>query len=443
MLTQTDVTGRLLTNVFNTLNQLTKVTDGNDSTHADLVYTIDGLLSTITYPNGIRVEYGYDGGNRLTTVVHRVVLTSVVLISYTAVYDNGNRITSITELPSGDVTSFGYDNADNLLSETRTGTKPYSGTYTYDKTNRRKTALVVTNGTTTHNGTYTYDGAGRLTQVVDSATRLTEVYTWNADGTLATSPGSGYTKVFGYDEEGHLTSIGHNVAGTVTTLYQYGYGADGNRRWRKDLAGNVWTWYPCGVACSAGELVEQTSDLTGTTWATSGLYLRAGTGCSSQLMRRNSEYHHADMMGNYGVITNSTGTILSSNLYDSFRVQRFTGGSAVSSSRFKNARTDVEALLATGSCFSNGERGIVLAYDCQSDDCYHCSGRPWKGSCFACYTACCAVLYPDDENAFKTCSNVMWQDCDDKPQKPIRPPKVPVKPPKTPIKPVAPRQRVY
>ena len=51
---QRDVTGRLLTNVFNTLSQLTKVTDGNDSTNADLVYTIDGLLSTLTYPNGRR-----------------------------------------------------------------------------------------------------------------------------------------------------------------------------------------------------------------------------------------------------------------------------------------------------------------------------------------------------------------------------------------------------
>ena len=51
---QRDVTGRLLTNVFNTLNQLTKVTDGDDATHADLVYIIDGLLSTLTYPNGRR-----------------------------------------------------------------------------------------------------------------------------------------------------------------------------------------------------------------------------------------------------------------------------------------------------------------------------------------------------------------------------------------------------
>ena len=377
LLTQTDVTGRLLTNVFNTLNQLTKVTDSNDSTHADLVYTIDGLLSTLTYPNDVRVEYGYDGGNRLTSITHRVVSTSAVLIFYTAVYDNGNRITQITESPSGDVTSFGYDNADNLLTETRTGTKPYSGSYTYDKTNRRKTAVVITNGTTTHNGTYTYDGAGRLTQVVDSATSTTEAYTWNVDGTLASSPGSGYTKVFGYDEEGHLTSIGHLVGTTTTTLFQYGYGADGNRRWRKDLAGNVWTWYPCGVACSAGELVEQTSNLTGTTWATSGLYMRAGGGCSSQLIRRNSEYHHIDLLGSYGVITNSTGTVLSSNIYDVLNVQRFTSGSAVSPWRFYSTKVDVEGLLVIGTCYAIPERDLALTQVCQKVDCYdYCSVFP-------------------------------------------------------------------
>jgi len=323
------------------------------------------FCSTLIYPNGVRVEYGYDGGNRLTSITHRVVLTNAVLISYTAVYDNGDRLTQITESPSGDVTSFGYDNADNLLSETRTGTKPYSGAYTYDKTNRRKTAVVVTNGVTTHNGTYYYDGAGRLTQVIDIATNTTEVYTWNDDGTLATSPGSGYTKVYGYDEEKHLTSIGHNVAGTVTTLYQYGYGADGNRRWRKDLAGNVWTWFPCGVACSAGELVEQTSDLTGTTWATSGLYLRAGGGCSSQLIRRNSEYHHADLLNGYGVITNGTGTVLSNRLYDAFSVQRYSSGSAVSALRFDGVKTDVDNLVVDDTCYAILDRDLDITDECQ------------------------------------------------------------------------------
>ena len=123
------------------------------------------------------------------------------------------------------------------------------GSYSYYADGSRKSADVVTNGVTVHNGAYSYDGGGRLVQVVDSATNLTEEYAWNADGTLASMPGSGYTREFSCNEEAQLLSISHS--GTVA--YQYAYGADGNRRWSKDIANDLWTWYPCGVACGAGE----------------------------------------------------------------------------------------------------------------------------------------------------------------------------------------------
>jgi len=58
-----------------------------------------------------------------------------------------------------------------------------------------------------HRGTYTYDGAGRLNQVVDAATNTTETYVWNADGTLASFSGPGYTRLLEYDEEGRLLRI--------------------------------------------------------------------------------------------------------------------------------------------------------------------------------------------------------------------------------------------
>ena len=254
-----------------------------------------------------------------------------MLIGYTATYDNGNRVTQITEQPSGDVTVFSYDGANNLLSETRTGTKPYSGVYSYDMSNRRKTAFVITNGVTTHHGAYTYDTAGRLSQVVDSATSLTETYTWNNDGTLASSPGptgSGYSLLFDYDEEQHLIRIKHNTGGTITTAYEYGYAADGGRRWQKDYAGNVWTWYPCGVACNAGELVEQTSDLTGTTWTTSALYLKGGSGCGSSIIRRNSEYQYFDLQGYLSLVSGAGASTLASRIYNRYGVQQFTTGSA-------------------------------------------------------------------------------------------------------------------
>ena len=91
--------------------------------------------------------------------------------------------------------------------------------------------------------------------------------------------------------------------------YEYGYGFDGGRRWRKDYLNGVWTRYPCGVACGAGDLVEQTSDLSGSQWTTSALYLQG-----ISLVRRNNEWHHFDPLGTAQVITNNSAGVVSNNL---------------------------------------------------------------------------------------------------------------------------------
>ena len=61
---------------------------------------------------------------------------------------------------------------------------------------------------------------------------------WNADGTLASYPGPGYTRLLEYDEEGRFVKIKRNTGGTITTVYEYGYGCDGGRSWKKDYLQN-------------------------------------------------------------------------------------------------------------------------------------------------------------------------------------------------------------
>ena len=144
-----------------------------------------------------------------------------------------------------------------------------------------------------------------------------------------------------YDKGGRLIRIKRDYGSTnVQTVYEYGYAYDAGRRWRKDIAGSLWTWYLCGVACSAGELVEQTSDLTGAVWTTAALYLRGGSACSSTIIRRNSEYHHFDLTGTAGVITSASGAILSNNLYDRFGSQRFAQGSVGTPWRWNQAEEE-------------------------------------------------------------------------------------------------------
>ena len=333
LLWQTDVTGRKITNSYNSNYQLIKVVDSSYNGTATLTYTPDGQLNTCLYPNGVEVAYTYDAAGRVTNLTHTYLATSSLIVGYAATYLNNGQLSRIVESPSGDVTTYSYDGAGNMLNEARTGQASYSGAYTYWSDGNRKTADVINNlGQTVHNGAYSYDGAGRLDQCIDSATGLTEIYTWNADTTLATMPASGYTREFMYNEEAQLLSISHSG----TLAYEYAYGADGNRRWSKDIVNNKWTWYPCGVACGAGEMVEETSTLTGSSWSVSSQYLRAGGGCSSMLIRQNvpnmnDEYHHADIVGMYPILTDASANVLRSYVFDAYAVpqsqQQFIGES--------------------------------------------------------------------------------------------------------------------
>jgi hypothetical protein len=133
--------------------------------------------------------------------------------------------------------------------------------------------------------------------------------------------------------------------GNVQLAYDYGYGFDGGRRWRKDYLNGVWTRYPCGVACGAGDLVEQTSDLSGSQWTTSALYLQG-----ISLVRRNSEWHHFDPLGTAQVITNGSAQVVSNNVYDTFGVLRYQQGSAQTPWRWRErAIAEEGTILATST----------------------------------------------------------------------------------------------
>ena len=346
--TQTDVAGRTHSYAYDGSSRLQSV--GNGSGTVSYAYTPDSRPSTVSYPNGTRATYGYDAAGRVTSLAHTLVSTGATIISYAAQYDNTGRLTQVTEQPSGAVTKYSYDSTGHLLSESRTGQNPYSGSYTYDTSGRRKTAVTITNGATTHSGTYSYDGAGQLTQITDSATGLTEQYGWNADGTLASYPGPGYTRRLAYTEEGQLTQTSRDYGGgNVQPVYQYAYGADGGRRWRKDLANNVWTWYPCGVSCGAGDLVEMQSNLNGSAWAVNALKAVSPLPvCVDQasVVSRNSEYHHYDIGGFVGVVTNASGSATYTALHDAYGVLRYSQGSAQTPFQSLTMQTQQEDIVS-------------------------------------------------------------------------------------------------
>lgn len=96
------------------------------------------------------------------------------------------------------------------------------------------------------------------------------------DGTLATMPGPGYTRHLSYDEERQMIGIAKEENQIITPVLEFGYGYDGGRRYRHDLVEDVIDWFPCGVACCAGELVTMRSSDGGDIWETLHLSLSKG-----------------------------------------------------------------------------------------------------------------------------------------------------------------------
>ena len=104
--------------------------------------------------------------------------------------------------------------------------------------------------------------------------------------------------------------------------------------------------------------MEQQSDLTGATWTTVGQQLRIGSGCSSIILKRNTETHHADLTGSYSVITDGSGIVQSSSLNDQNGVLRFTSGVATTPWRWN--QSEEEGLTRIGNSDYLPERNLRL-----------------------------------------------------------------------------------
>ena len=113
LLWQTDVSGRKVSNSYNSAGQLTQITDGSDNTSANITYTANGQINTVLYPNGIEVAYTYDAAGRTTSITHTTVSTGSLVVGYNAQYAADGSILSITESPSVDVTTNQNDAAGN------------------------------------------------------------------------------------------------------------------------------------------------------------------------------------------------------------------------------------------------------------------------------------------------------------------------------------------
>ena len=218
------------------------------------------------YDTGAYALYTYDGRSRIKAVEHKNS-SNTLLRKETNVYDPASRITSRYEGPAsgGVTTTFGYDDAGQLTSESSSG---YSASYSYDangnRTNRtvngvsetytvddsdKLTSVTWSNGLVNYSKEYAYHYSGRPTSITyktNGVTQATETMTWDKESRMLTNSLANASYVYnGFDAR-----VSKTVSSTTTTFKRAG--ADPVSPLLSDVAGSTTTNYLPGISSRVG-----------------------------------------------------------------------------------------------------------------------------------------------------------------------------------------------
>ncbi|NWJ98094.1 MAG: RHS repeat protein [Chloroflexi bacterium] len=304
-------------------------------------------LKVITYPNGVKANYTFDGAGRLTNL-NQTQGSNTIFSAVYALDPLGNR-KAITETLNG-VTrqvSYSYDELSRLIQEVQpsgatTTTHPITSTYTYDKSGNRlsMTTLLPPNtksgtGLLTLSTTYTYNVASQLINRNEGSAGGTNfhlygyVYTYDGNGSVRTetnnlSGGGGEVTTYGYDSRNRLTSWQKQAKGATLATARFSYDGTDNRL---ALFYNGQTTSYLQDTATGNEVVLQ--EIKGSSrssflyplGSTSPLYQSDASG--------NGLWYHADGLGSIRALTNgSTGTLVNTNSYSAFGTSTGATGKA-------------------------------------------------------------------------------------------------------------------
>jgi RHS repeat-associated protein len=199
---------------YNALGQPTKLTDAVGKIWQTF-YTDDGYIDHTIDGAGQTTTFGHDLAGRLLTVTPT---SPTPAITYT--YDNSARV--LTEADGNGTTTYGYDPVGRLSSVLRGGR---TTGYTYDDASRLKTvAYPASQGTVT----YAYDTAGRLSTISDWASRVTTYHYDNASRVSSVDRPGGLTTSYSYDNVNRPLTAVSVRAGNTLLSQAWTYDPDGN-----------------------------------------------------------------------------------------------------------------------------------------------------------------------------------------------------------------------
>jgi RHS repeat-associated protein len=272
--------GYVLTMMYDGVNRLKKV--GNFAT---IGYTVDDMISKITYGNGEVTTYTYDSRDRPTQILDKFGSTKELDLNYT--YDGtGNVLTENTQ-------SYGYD----YLSRLTSSSGPWGSiTYSYDQTGNR---LKTVNGSTTT--VYCYGAYNRLSSYsTSSCSSPTVSYTYDANGNMISKSGGW---VYSYDYENRLVKVTHSG----TTVQTNSYDGNGNRV-QQVTGSSTFTYSYEGL-----NILYEKNVTGSTTTVTKHFY--AGGLQVAKMVGTAVYYLHQDALGNTRLETTSTVTVKFSSNY--------------------------------------------------------------------------------------------------------------------------------
>jgi RHS repeat-associated protein len=317
-----------------------KVDTDTDTKPGVVVYDYDGVgnRTSLTYPDGLTIEYVYDAANRLIGAGN----ASLGYVKYS--YDEANLLIQ-TDLPNETYTTYRYDDADRLIGVehyyrhdqidehayfkysldavgnrlsmdnnqegttsygydalyrlTSVSTYPYLSrtNYTYDAVGNRLT--ITAPGTTVN---YAYDDADRLTAVVNQD--YAQEFSWDNNGNLLDDS----LRTYQYDDANRLTVVrqGRDITSFV-------YNGDGDRM--SKTVNDVTTNYELDVNT---DLPVVLTEQTGTTITR---YLYGLDLYAHQYANQFDSayyYYHTDGLGSTRYLTDAKGTVTNTYRYDAF-----------------------------------------------------------------------------------------------------------------------------
>lgn len=225
---------------YDRLNRLTTLDEpaasNDDRAVWNHTYTRTGQLLSVTDPTGARVEATYDDLDRQVTFtqVERQPVAGTFTSSYG--YDDAGNLTTETS-PTGHVTTNTYDRLGELTQTIDPAGVTTS--YGYDFAGR---AIRETDGADrTHRSDY--DLFGHLTKESDlsptGVSLRTQTYTYDPAGNLVTSKDPlDHTTTFTHDAGNRMTQQVEPVSATESITTTFGYDAAGNRTRVTDGRGN-------------------------------------------------------------------------------------------------------------------------------------------------------------------------------------------------------------